>query len=204
VAKKADVPLERVYVSNTFGATLESNAMVVGLGKTKRVILDDTLLKFYTPDEISTIVAHELGHYVFGHMVRTIVIMTLITLLTFWLLAVILQFLIRRYGRHIKARQVNDIVLYPLIGTLLGFISLILAPIPSYVNRTFEMQADRYSIELTHKPEATLTSLTKLTYQSFMDPAPPPILQWWLGTHPTQQERIEYAKSQVGLNKPNK
>ena len=197
VAKKANVPLERVYVANTYGGTLESNAVVVGLGKTKRVVLDDTLIKFYTPDEISTIVAHEFGHYVFVHIVRTMAIMVLVTLLSFWLLSVILHFLIRRYGAHIKARQVNDIVLYPLIGTLIGFISLLFAPISSYVNRTFEMQADAYSINLTHKPAAAVTALTKLTYQSFIDPSPPPILQWWLGTHPTQQERIDFARSQI-------
>lgn len=198
IAAKSQIPLERMYVSNIEGTTLESNAKVVGLGKTKRVVLDDTLIKFYTPDEISTIVAHEFGHYAFGHTVRSLTIMTLVTLLSFWLLAVILQFLINQYGTHMKAHRVNDIVLYPLIGTLIGFISLVLAPISSYVNRTFELQADAYSIDLTHKPAAAVTALTKLTYQSFMDPSPPPILQWWLGTYPTPQERIDFAKSQIG------
>src|SRR3989344_1493758 len=196
VAAQSQIPLERIYVSNTSGTTLESNAVVVGLGKTKRVVLDDTLIKYYTPDEISTIVAHEFGHYVSGHIVRSIAVMTLITLLTFWLLSRILHSLLRRYGTRIGAKQVNDIVLYPLIGTLIGFISIALAPIPSYVNRALEHEADAYSIKLTQKPDAAFAALTKLTYQSFMDPSRPPILQRWFGTHPSQQERIDFAKSQ--------
>lgn len=194
LAERAHVPLEDIYVSDTGGTTLESNAFVSGLGSTKRVVLDDTLIQFYTPDEITTVVGHEFGHYVLGHLWYDMAVMTILTFFSFGALAFILHWCVKHYGKAIGTLRVNDIVLFPLISTLLSLISILTAPVPSAISREFERQADAYALEITANPKAAADAFTKLTYQSFIDPAPPPLMQWWFGRYPTPQERIAFLR----------
>lgn len=157
--------------------------------------IDDTMLKFYTPEETRFIVAHELGHAYHQHLWRDMAYLTIITFLTYAILAIMLSIVLKKFGRTLRASRVNDIVLYPLMMTLLSFISLAMSPVLSDVSRTYEHQSDVFAIELTGDPQAGIDGFKKLAYQSFIDPDPSPILQWWFGTHPTMKERIEFLES---------
>ncbi|MBI4079994.1 M48 family metalloprotease [Candidatus Kaiserbacteria bacterium] len=192
VVSAADIPMERVYVAAVSGATFESNAMVVGLGATKRIVLDDTLIMFYTPREIRGIVAHETGHYVLGHLWIDLAAATVLTFVSFYILSSVLSAFVRRFGTHIGAARVNDVVLFPILGVVFFYLSLLISPATSALSRSLEQQADAYALTIANDAEASANGLRKLAYQSFVDVDPPPLLQFWFGTHPPLKERIQF------------
>lgn len=195
LANIAGVPIEDVYISDTDNTTFESNAFVTGVGASKRIVLDDTLLTFYTDDEIVSIVGHEIGHYALHHIWYDILVLTASTFVSFYLLFLALGYAVQRFGASFGARRINDITLYPLIGALLGLIGLFTAPATSYVSRTFEAQADAYELHLAANPQASASSLKKMAYQSFTDPDPSPLMQWWFGSHPSMKERVDFFEN---------
>ncbi len=196
IVATAGVPEERIFVSNASASTFESNAIVTGLGTTKRIILDDTLITFYTPEEIRVIVAHELGHYVMHHLWYDIALGVVLTFITYFGAAYALRWFVHRYGKHFHATHAHDIVLYPILSTLLFVIPLLTSPLDSYVSRSFEHQADVYETAIARDPQASIDGFKKMTYQSFIDVEPSPFLQFWFGIHPSVAERIEYYESQ--------
>ncbi|TSC87159.1 MAG: M48 family peptidase [Parcubacteria group bacterium Gr01-1014_8] len=195
LADSAGISVDRVFVEDASTRTLESNAYMTGLWSTKRVVLDDTLLTYYTDDEILAILGHELGHYVKHDMWRGIVQYAIETFISLGLLALILWYVLKKWGKRIGSTRVNDIVLYPFLGVILSTMSLLAAPIDSAISRDIEHKADVFGFELTHATKPAITSFRKMTYQSFVDPDPPRFLQWWFGTHPTMKERIEFLEN---------
>lgn len=197
LAHKAGVDVaDRIYLAEVSPYTHDTNAYVSGLFSTKRITLDDTLLQFYSPEEIEFIVAHELGHTYHNHIWKDMGYLALFTIITYGILAATLQFILKRFSRELGARRANDIVLYPLLMTLISFITLALAPIQSDLSRRSEHESDVFAVAVTQNPQAGIDGFKKLSYQSFVDPDPSPLLQWMFGTHPTFKERIEYLESQ--------
>jgi|GEM_PF-5199233 len=198
VLHAAGVSLDDVYVSDASAVTFESNAMVTGIWGTKRIILDDTLITYFTPREIRTIVAHELGHYVLGHMWHGMVLMALMTFVEFFLLLLVMRWIIRRYGHRLHVRHINDITLFPILSVVLvAVLPLILAPVFSLQSRALEQQADAYEVAIAQDPQASIDGFKKMSYQSFVDVDPPKLFQLWFGTHPTVKERIRFYQNQL-------
>lgn len=195
LSAKAQVPVDRIYVNDASVETLESNATVYGIGPTKRVELDDTLLIFYSNPEIVFIVAHELGHYVHKDILFDMVFGTLETFVSFAILAFVLRFYVRRWGRKERVANESDIVLFPLIGLTFAIYGFAMSPIDSYISRTMESRADEYAIEITQNPEAGISGFKKLAYQSFVDPEPPQWLHVFFDSHPTFAERLNMLES---------
>lgn len=197
VVAAAGVPIERVYVAEASETTFESNAMVLGLGATKRIVLDDTLITFYTPREIRGIIAHETGHYVLGHLWIDIGMIIVLTFGSFFVLSSVLSIFVRRFGARIGAAGVNDVVLFPIFGVVFFYFPVLISPAMSALSRSLEQQADTYALTIANDPEASANGLRKLAYQSFVDVDPPPLLQFWFGTHPSLKERIEFFENAV-------
>lgn len=195
LASVAGVPIEDVYLSDTDNSTLESNAFVTGLGASKRIILDDTMLRFYSEDEIIATVGHELGHYVLGHLWYGMIALAVATFVSLYMISLALRYVVRTYGNAFGVTGVSDITLYPLVAVLLSMTSLLTSPATSYVNRTLERAADAYELQLVKNPRASADTLKKMTYQSFIDPDPSPLMQAWFGTHPSMRERIEFFET---------
>lgn len=196
VVSEAGIPTDRIFVTSASQSTYESNAYVTGLWSTKRILLTDTLLTFFTPAEIRAVVAHELGHYVYNHLWYDIALATVLTFLTFFVAAQVFRYLTHHYGSRLGARDVSNIVLFPVISTLFFVIPTITAPISSYTSRAFEHQADMHEARVARDIDSSINSHVKMAYQSFVDVDPPKVLQFWFGTHPTTLERIQYFESQ--------
>ena len=190
MTQRAGVPIDRIYVNNISWQSLESNAGVSGMGWTKRIELDDTLIRFYSQPEIVFIVAHELGHYVNGDLITDSLIAAISTFVSFWLIAHMLRFWVRKYGRRDGIRGEGDIVLYPLIGFVFLVFGFATSPIICTISRAIESRADAYALTITKDPEAGVGGFKKLAYQSFVDPSPPAFLHFWFDTHPSLDERI--------------
>ena len=192
LADKAGVPTDRIYVEDTSTRTLESNASVRGLWGTERIVLNDNMLKHYTNREILFVVGHELGHYVHRDFVGGLISGVIEIFLSYLILAFVLRSLVRRFGRKIGVQRENSIVLFPLIGVVLAMFSLAASPINSAVSRIYEHNADAYALQITHDPSAGTDGFKKSAYETFTDPNPPAVLQFWFGDHPTIKERIDF------------
>ena len=165
--------------------TKKANAAFTGLGKTKRILLGDTLLDNYSEDEIETVIAHELGHYKRKHIIINIFIGTVFSFLTFFLIAQLHNISLSWFGFS-EITQISSLPLLFLWGAIIG---LVQTPISNYISRKFEYEADNYAVIATNKKEAFIQTLEKLTDQNLGDREPNPFVEWFFYSHPSIKNR---------------
>jgi len=186
LASDAGIRLQEVFRFNMSKNTKKANAAFTGIGKSKRILLGDTLLDHYTEDQIETVIAHELGHYKYKHIVKNIILGTVTSFLTLYLLSVLYDLSIGWFGFN-SITQVAPIPLLSLWAMLIGVIQ---TPLTSLISRKYEYEADRYAITSTGKPEAFKETLEKLTDQNLGDKDPHPFIEWFFYSHPSIKKRI--------------
>ena len=167
----------------------------VGLGNTKRIVLGDTLLRDFTPDEIAGVVAHELGHQVHGDIWRLIAMGGTMGFGGAWLLAKIAPQTIAAVSEVTGVTEIGDEASYPtlaIVGTGLGFLA---APLQAAISRWMERRADRYAIGLTRDPVAYAQAMERLAATALADPDPPRPVVIMLYSHPPIAERIRAARA---------
>lgn len=187
MAKAVNMKLDNVYKFDMSKNTKKANAAFTGLGKTKRVILGDTLLENFSNDQIETVLAHEFGHYKRKHIVKNIFIGTVSSFVTFYLLSVFYSLSIGWFG----ISEITNIAALPLLalwGTLIGIIQ---SPITNAISRKFEYEADEYAVKTTGKKEDFISTLKQLTEQNLGDKEPHPVVEWFFYSHPSINKRIK-------------
>lgn len=187
----AGLKVENVFKFNMSKNTKKANAAFTGLGKTKRILLGDTLLDNYTNDEIETVIAHELGHYKKKHIIKNIAVGTVSSFLTFFLIAQLHNLSLSWFG-FLNITQISSLPLLALWGALIG---LIQTPISNLISRKFEYEADKYAVSSTTKTDAFITTLEKLTEQNLGDREPAPLVEWFFYSHPSIKNRIASIRS---------
>ncbi|MBK9097858.1 MAG: M48 family metallopeptidase [bacterium] len=187
LATNARIKVENVYKFNMSKNTKKANAAFTGLGKTKRIILGDTLLDNYSTEEIETVIAHELGHYKKKHIVKNILIGTASSFLTLFLIAILYENSITWFGFD-SITQVSAIPLLALWSMLIGIIQ---TPLGNILSRKFEYEADEYAIQETKNPVAFIKTLEKLTDQNLGDKEPHPFVEWFFYSHPSIKNRLK-------------
>jgi len=187
LSKDAGLNVQNIYKFNMSKNTKKANAAFTGLGKTKRILLGDTLLDNYTEDEIETVIAHELGHYKRKHIVKNIFIGTVFSFLTFFLIAQLHRVSLSWFGFS-EITQIASLPLLLLWGAVIG---LVQTPTSNYISRKFEYEADNYAVISTHKKEAFIQTLEKLTDQNLGDREPHPIVEWFFYSHPSIKNRTK-------------
>ena len=179
--------------------TKKANAFFTGLGGTKRIVLADTLLAEFTPEEVEVVLAHELGHQVGGDIWKLIGLGAITTALTAGAVDRLARPIIARSGARFgldQTRGLGDVAALPLLTLLLSSISLALAPLQNAISRgLIEHPADRYALDLTRDPAAFIGAMEKLGRLNLADPQPPALVKWLLYSHPTLQERLDYGRS---------
>lgn len=186
IATDAGLNIENVYSFDMSKNTKKANAAFTGLGKTKRIILGDTLLNSYSHDEIETVIAHELGHYKKKHIVKNILLGTINSFLLFFLISVLYKNSLNWFGFN----SITEIAALPLLTLWAMLIGLIQTPIGNLISRKFEYEADQYAIEATNKPLSFISTLNKLTEQNLSDKEPHPFVEWFFYSHPSINKRI--------------
>lgn len=190
LASDAGLKIENVYSFDMSKNTKKANAAFTGLGKTKRIILGDTLLDNFIEDEIETVIAHEVGHYKHKHILKNIIIGTLSSFLTLFLIAKLYEFSLNLFEFE-SITQISALPLLMLWSTLIG---LITTPLGNFVSRKFEYEADSYAVSVTKKPQSFIKTLYKLTEQNLGDKEPHPIIEWFFYSHPSINNRINAIK----------
>lgn len=186
LALSAGLKISNIYKFNMSKNTKKANAAFTGLGKTKRIILGDTLIDNFSDDEVETVIAHELGHYKKKHLLLNIIIGTVNSFLTLFIISL-------AYGSLVKAlnfNSISDIGSLPLILLCGMLIGLFQTPISNFISRKFEYQADKYAIEVTKNKNAFVSALKKLAEQNLADSNPNPFVEWFFYSHPSIKKRI--------------
>jgi STE24 endopeptidase len=186
LARNANLKVENVYKFNMSKNTKKANAAFTGLGKTKRIILGDTLLENYSTEEIETVIAHELGHYKKKHIIKNILIGTVSSFLTLFLIA----FLYKNSLSWFDFTNITQVAALPLLALWSMLIGIIQTPLGNILSRKFEYEADEYAIIETKNPFAFKKTLEKLTEQNLGDKEPHPFVEWFFYSHPSIKNRI--------------
>lgn len=192
LAEGTGLSIEGVYRMDLSSETAKANAMLAGLGRTRRVIMGDTLLDGFTADEIEVVSAHEIGHHVYRHIYKLIAVGVLLSAAGFWICDQILQSWagIGSNGTGYKQLPVASL---PLLMFSLTVFSLLLEPLQNAISRHFERQCDRYALERTGLREAYLSAFRKLAQLNKDDPSPNPIAVFLFHSHPPIAERLAMA-----------
>jgi STE24 endopeptidase len=195
LGERAGTRVRGVYEWKLSEKSNKANAALTGLGSTRRIILSDTLLQNYSDDEIEAILAHELGHHVHKHILKSIFTQVAITFFAFWLINVVLRFVIAKDWFPVLGSRLYDFANLPLIvlvATVLGFV---LMPALNAISRHHERQADRYAWENTPAIEPFITSMQKLADQNLAERQPNKVIEALFHSHPSIGKRIAAAES---------
>ena len=192
LSERAGTHVRGVYKWNLSEKSKKANAALTGLGTTRRIILADTLLDNYSNDEIEAVLAHELGHHVHRHILKSIFVQAGITLFGFWLANEVLRYAVER--RHMFAGMYDfaDLPLLILVSTVL---SLLLMPALNAYSRFNERQADRYCFESVASVEPFISSMNKLAEQNLAEKTPSRWVEWLLHSHPAITRRVAAAET---------
>ncbi len=195
LADRVGIEGGRVFEVNKSVDTKAMNAYVAGLWTTKRIVLWDTLVNKLDRDEVLSVMAHEMGHYVLGHVVLGLVVGFASVLVSLYVVYRLSDWLIDRYKDRFGFDRLSDVASLPLVFLLMQVASLAVVP-PAYAfSRYMEREADRFSLELTHNNHAAASSFAKLQTENLANPRPGFFYMLWRGSHPSLAERIEFANT---------
>jgi len=169
----------------------KANAALTGLGSTRRIILADTLLDNYAPEEIEAVLAHELGHHVHRHILKSILVQAGTTLLGFWAANWVLHYAVD----HHVFEELSDFADLPLLALTATALSLVLMPALNAYSRFNERQADRYAFGSIASVEPFISSMNKLAQQNLAERAPSKWVELLFHSHPAISKRVAAAEA---------
>jgi STE24 endopeptidase len=187
LAHDAGIKVENIYRFDMSKNTKKANAALTGLGKTKRIILGDTLIDKYSNEEIETVIAHELGHYKRKHIIKNILIGTASSFLTLFLISYLYEISLEAFG----FASITQIAALPLLALWSMLIGVIQTPLGNILSRKYEYEADEYAVKETGLAQQFVNTLEKITVQNLGDKEPHPFVEWFFYSHPSIKNRVD-------------
>jgi STE24 endopeptidase len=184
LARRAGVEVGQVQVMDASRRTTAANAYVAGLGHTKRVVLYDTLVEHFKPDELRLVVAHELGHVHYRDVPKGILWLALV--------APAGMFAVAQLARRLAPRGTDaaPAAAVPALALAMSLVVPVISTISLQLSRQVEARADSYALQLTGAPEPFIGFEKRIAVRNVSDPDPPAWRVALLATHPTTIERI--------------
>ena len=202
LTRHAGVPIaaDRMFLMVASRKTNAINAYVTGLGASKRVVIWDTTLQKTSRDESLFIVGHELGHYVLGHVAQGFFLGAGALLLALYLLFRGLHWALERRGEDWKLHGQEDWASLAVLLLLLHVFLFAASPVINGYSRMQEHAADIYGLEVIHglvphSEEVAAHAFQVLGELDLADPNPPPLITFWLYSHPPLADRLVFAHS---------
>ncbi len=192
---KAGIEDAKIYKVDKSKDTKTMNAYMTGIFHSKRIVLWDTTIDNLEESEVLSITAHEIGHYIRGHIWKLIVFSSLGTILILFLVFITSNWILNLSNGSFGIRRLHDVAAVPLLLLVLNFYLFLSSPISNYVSRYMEVEADSYEIILTEDRESAVSAMEKLYRQSLGLPRPSKIYKIWYHTHPTLEERVDFYKT---------
>lgn len=193
LASRAGIESGRVYQVNKSKQTSTMNAYVNGIGPTNRIVMWDTLLAKMTHDEVVSVMAHEMGHYVMRHIWKGMAFGLALAFPLLFLGQKVYERGIGRWGSRWGIEGPGDPAALPWLLIVVSVGSFFLSPVTSGYSRRIEHQADIFALEVTHQNEAFAHAFIKLAEDSKRDPDPPRFMEIWRYSHPAISRRIAFA-----------
>jgi STE24 endopeptidase len=189
MAQANGVPASNVYVYDRSRQTNSISANVSGMAGTTRISLADTLLSRASPAAVRHVMAHEIGHYVLGHIYSILVMFSILIVISF----AIVHFSFRAIARNERwgIRDISDPAGLPLFMVLLSIIGLFAAPIQRNIVYFHEQQADMFALNTAREPAGAAEAAVLLSEYRKM--APTPLEEWFFYDHPSGWNRVHNA-----------
>ena len=186
--QKAGLRSKGVFQMDASKRSRHTNAYFTGLGKSKRIVLFDTLVASHTPEEIEAVLAHEIGHWKKRHALKQLVLVETLSLVGFYLLSLLLPwpFVYQTFG-------LPGPVLYAgllLIGALFSPLGFFAHPLEAGLSRRMERQADDYALESIPSAKPLANAFKRLAADNLSNLTPHPVYAWFYYSHPPLAERI--------------
>jgi STE24 endopeptidase len=189
LADRAGVDVGEVYRVDASRRTTGANAYVNGIGHTKRVVLYDTLLRDFPPDQVQSVVAHELGHVKHRDVPRGLLWLAIVAPAAMLLV----QRLTERLAPEARRGRGAGPAVLPAAALSIALVGFVVNIPGNAMSRGVEASADAYSLRLENDPAAMIGLERRLAVQNLGDPDPPGWVQFVFGTHPKTVERIGFA-----------
>jgi STE24 endopeptidase len=180
-----------IYSFNLSKDTKKANAGFTGIGSSRRIILSDTLIEKFTPDEIAVVFAHELGHYKKRHILKSILYGAASIFLSLFLCGELYRLTLVRFGYA----HAYDIAAVPILLFYLSLFALFTTPLSNVLSRAHEREADRYALELTRDNASFISAMEKLADLNLAERSPHPAKEFFFYSHPSIRKRIDFART---------
>jgi len=200
LGERAGTRVRGVYEWKLSEKSKKANAALTGLGNTRRIILADTLLQNYSTDEIEAVLAHELGHHVHGHILKSIFVEAAVTLAGFWAANEALRYAIDQQKMFEHLTDFANLPLLVLVSTIL---SLVLMPALNAYSRFTERQADVYCWKSVPNIAPYVSAMEKLNKQNLSESHPSRLVELLFHSHPPISKRIAAAEEWARKHRPS-
>jgi len=187
----AGLTFDGIFTFNLSKNTKKANAGFTGIGKSRRIILGDTLVREFSEEEIETVFAHELGHYKHRHIMIGIITGFLTTFIGLFVASRLYAWSIKAFGFD----SITDLRALPLLAIWLSLFGLVASPIGNILSRRHERQADAYAVKVTKNGAAFASALRRLATTNLADPEPHPLVEFLFYRHPSIAKRIQLLES---------
>ena len=191
LADQIGTHVQGIYVWHLGDKTSKANAAVTGWGRTRRIIISDTLIDSNTIEEIEVVMAHELGHHVRWDVWKMLAVSTALIFISFFVIDLALTAWIDSLG----LRGIDDIAGLPLVLIVGAGVSLVALPISNWLSRKAETAADLYALNLTGMRDEFISAMNKLGDQNLSQKSPNAVVEFLFHSHPSIQHRIDRANA---------
>lgn len=188
------VKIKDAYSINFSDKSRKANVFICGLGANRRVVLTDTLVEKFSVEEIEAVVAHEIAHYKNGDILRLTVVNSIATFFMFYLTHQAIRSTLGTFGFS----RIDDIAFFPVMALVLTFVSFLSLPLMNSYSRRLEEQADRFSLEITRKPDVYVSMMNKLGEMNLSEFKPSRWKEIFFFDHPPLYKRIQLAQGFKG------
>ena len=191
LSKVCKIKILDVYKIDLSKKTNKLNAAVVGLGKTRRVILGDNLIRDFTDEEVQGVLAHEFGHHKLRHMWKMLIFGIISIFFSFYVLYLISLKLVTLLG----GENIYDIRIFPAFMLVLFITGFLTMPLQNGFSRKLETEADIFALEVTKNRSVFISLMRKLADRNLADPNPSKLVKFLFYDHPPIHERIKLAET---------
>jgi STE24 endopeptidase len=193
LATSAGVPVTGVWVADQSRKSRTANAGVIGLWGTRRIVLFDTLVQQFSPEEIEVVLAHELAHQVHRDIARGLLVQGALTLAAFW----VADECLRSANRWLGLTGPADLAGLPLFGLIITGVGVLALPLANGWSRHVEESADDFALRVSRNPAAFIAAMERLGGLNLAERKPHPVKEFLLYSHPSIARRV--ARAQVLL-----